>query len=164
MYCLSAVGILGYGIYKIEILGSDYEQSHQTIAEQEMKEKAYYDVVQIVETTADSREALGQFFLTEKDTIRFIATIENYAKNQGVSLETTQLAVDPKTEKTEKTEKAEAVLRIGFTYEGTEQAVEKMSVLFETLPYHKRIPEFTIQKSIEGEWTGTILLLVTITP
>lgn len=164
LYGGTLLSVLVFGVYKIEVLGSEYEINQKIIAEQALKEKAYFDLVQIVDATKADREKIATFFITEKDTIRFITTIEQYARQQRVMLETTQLAVEPKKEKTEKSEASDAMLKIGFTFTGTEEAVKNMAAIFETLPYHKTISEFVLQQSEQGGWTGSILLAVTITP
>lgn len=162
LYFICFVGLLGCGMYTIARLGAEYESSRMVIDEQQAKEKAYNDVVQIVATTEDDRDTLAGFFITEKDTINFITNIENYARRQNLLLETTQLAVEPRKEKTEKTEASEPMLKIGFIFKGSEMSVKNMVLFFETLPLHKTIPELNIIKVSDTEWEGRIALQVTI--
>ena len=162
VYCLIFGGALVYGIYKITSLGTEYENSRRILDEQQAKEKAYHDLVQIVTTTKDDRATLASFFITEKDTITFITSIEDYARGQNVQLETTQLAVEPRKEKTEKTLPAEPMLKIGFTFKGSETAVKNMVYFFEILPLHKTVPDLTVLELDDATWEGRIALEVTI--
>ena len=76
----------------------------------------------------------------------------------GITLETSQLSIKPKTKKTE------PQLYVGFNFSGSETAVRQLVLLFENIPYHKSIPELVLTRNADdGTWKGSILLYITIT-
>ena len=158
-YCVVFIILLVYSVYQIKVQGNAFNLNRALIAEQSNKELAYHNLIQVIESTKDERATLQQFFITEKETISFISDIEKSASIMGITLETSQLSVKPKTEK------APAQLYAGFNFLGQESAVKQLVLLFESLPYHKSIPELVLTNNPEIDtWKGSILLYITITP
>ena len=149
---------LMYGFLKIRDQGNIFNTNERVIAEQNNKEQEYHNLIQITESTKNDRDTLAGFFITEKDTISFISNIENLANDMGITLETSQLSIKPKTKKTE------PQLYVGFNFSGSETAVRQLVLLFENIPYHKSIPELVLTRNADdGTWKGSILLYITIT-
>ena len=149
---------LMYGFLKIRDQGNIFNINERLMAEQNNKEQEYHNLFQITESTKNDRDTLSTFFITEKDTISFISDIENLADDMGITLETSQLSIKPKTKK------SESQLYVGFNFSGPETAVRQMVLLFENIPYHKLIPELVLTRNAaDGTWKGSILLYITIT-
>jgi len=157
LYSLFWSGVLVYVFFTITAQGETARTLATTIAEQATKEAAAETTSQIIESTATERDTLSNFFVSEADTISFLAMIESTARDVSVSLETTELAV------IEKTETKPAALRTSFRFEGSEAAVGQFLRALETLPYHSNIPELSINLNKTG-WEGSLSLLTTITP
>ncbi|OGG89174.1 hypothetical protein A2592_00540 [Candidatus Kaiserbacteria bacterium RIFOXYD1_FULL_42_15] len=159
LYSFILVAFLAYGIYQVKVQGDVFDANRLLIAEQNSKELAYHNLIQTTESTKEDRATIEQFFITEKDTISFITDIEQLASKMGITLETSQLSVNPKTDK------SAAQLYAGFKFTGQEKAIKQLVLLFENIPYHKTIPELVLTHNPEdGTWKGSILLYITITP
>lgn len=159
LYSFILVAFLAYGIYQVKVQGDVLDANRLLIAEQNSKELTYRNLIQVTESTQEDRAALEQFFITEKDTISFISNIEQLASEMGIALETSQLSVNPKTDK------SAAQLYAGFKFSGQENAVKQLVLLFENIPYHKTIPELVLTHNPEDDTLkGSILLYITITP
>jgi hypothetical protein len=156
-YFLGLVGILIWAFTTVSAQGYKMETLATLSAEQTAKEAAVQTTAQITEATTAEREQIANYFVTEADAISFLAMIEKTALGMGVKLETTELAVEPKTES------AAAELKTSFRYSGKEADVLRFLQALETLPYHSRIP--TLNIGIEDSmWQGSVELRVTITP
>jgi hypothetical protein len=155
---VSMTAILIYAYSAVSAKGTEVTTLKQTLAEQRVKQDAARSVAIVMESTTDARAELADYFVTEKDTISFIAEIEDTARRMGVKLETTNLAIIPKKD-------AEAAkLKTSFSIEGSQLAVESFVRALESLPYHSVVPRVQFNANEGGLWAATVDVLVTITP
>jgi len=163
IYSLVFAGLLVNGVYLISAEGAKLETTKTQISEHAAKEIAYTRMVDLLESTKEDRATLQQFFITENDTISFLATIEDAAKKNSIELKTNELAVIPGTTKDSIT--TPPALAISFSFAGSEVSVKKFLRLLESIPYHTEIPKVTLAGSGSGEeWTGSAQLRLTIKP
>lgn len=134
---------------------------YDLLRERDAIEQKLQDVQNITEMSADERALLKEYFITERDIITFINSLEQQADAAQLEFETTQLAVDPKTDEDP------GILKIGFTFSGTKPRVVGFMQLLESLPYHKTIPSAAVTQSETapaGNWEGQVILHVTLQP
>lgn len=156
-------GLFSYNIYEIYGQGEKLSKSQILISENLAKDASYNRVVSLIESTKNERRELNNFFLTEKDTVSFISTMENDAKTIGVKMETSNLAVVPAVIKDTKIiEPAKLTLSISFS--GSEAVVSKYVSLLENIPYQKSIPELSLSKMDDYSWQGKSTLNITMAP
>ncbi len=156
-------GMLSCALYLVHQQGSSLDETRHALAEHSAKEVAYNSVVSITENSQTKREELAGYFITERDTVGFIADIESAAAMIGVEFITTELSV---------TEPQSidgvivpATLVVGSKFTGTKTAVNKFLILLENLPYHANIPSVTLSnQSEDGAYTGQAEIILTIKP
>ena len=163
LYSLIFAGLLINGVYLISDQGRKLEITKTQISEHTAKEAAYSKMMSLLESSKENRTTLKKFFITENDTISFLATIEAAAKKNQVDLKTNELAVLPR-EPQNGVENLQA-LAISFSFSGTESAVKKFLVLLEHIPYHTAIPKVTLSGTpTDDVWTGSVQLRLTLLP
>lgn len=160
-YTVLFAGLLINGVYLISAEGSKLESTKVLISEQSAKEAAYTKVTKLVESTEDSRAKIKNLFITENETISFLASIEKAADSIGVILTTNELVVIPSVTKDEVTNPALLSLRLSFS--GAERDVKKFLLLLEKIPYHSAIPKVTLNTATEN-WKATVDLNLTLLP
>lgn len=160
-YFVACTGVFGYGLYTLNQQGQKLESiraEHQAALK---KEQAFIAITKIIEGTAAERAELTSYFITERDTISYIALIEEMAKQVGVTVQTNTLAIIPKNEK----QKTPASLNAGFTVNGPKNAVKLFMQKIEQTPFHQTITDMTIMTDVaKGESSGTVLVQVTLAP
>lgn len=157
LYCLSLVGVLVMAILFTRAEQVEYRMLRTTLAEHTAKEASFNEVARIVEETKEERELLASHFLTESDTIAFMAEVEGMAAILGIKLVTSELALVPKTET------APAQLKVGFSFSGSASSVQTFVETLENLPYHSNVPTLSLQRADSGAGqTGSMSLLVTL--
>ena len=162
--CLGVVLVFVYGLYKIQVQGNRLSQSRQVISDHIAKEASYNKVVNLIDETKAQRQLLSSFFITEKDTVRFISDMENASNIIGVKMETKNLAVTPAVLKDGQVVEP-AYLVFGMSFEGGETAIKKYVTLIENIPYQKKITQLTLSKQGPNNgWSGTVNLNILITP
>jgi hypothetical protein len=162
-YFLALLGMFVYALYLVNMQGATFAAARVEIAERAAKEAAYASVISTTEQSQADRAELESYFITERETVRFIAAIETAATQIGVTFETTELSVtDAKTTDTETTP---ATLTVGTKFTGSERAVTQFLTLLETLPYHATIPSLSMTNQTEnGNWVGQAQVILTLKP
>jgi hypothetical protein len=157
LYCLTLVAVLVVAILFTRAEQDEYRTLRTTLAEHTAKEAAFNEVARIVDSTKDDRTLLASHFLTESDTIAFMAEVESMAAILGIKLVTNELAIVPKTDTTQ------AQLKVGFAFSGSAQSVETFIETLEALPYHSQVPALSLQRAKNGAGQqGSMTLLVTL--
>jgi hypothetical protein len=152
-YFVLFAGIFSYALYLVRAQGAALDETRTTLAERSAKEVTYNSVVRVTENSKANREEIAGYFITERDTVGFIADIERAATQIGVVFTTTELSVtEPQS--------ADGViipatLVVGSKFTGTKAAVNKFLTLLENLPYHASIPSVTLSnQSEDGVYAG----------
>ena len=162
-YSLIFAGLLVNGVYLISAEGAKLETTKIQISEHTAKETAYTKMMSLLDSSKENRATLEQFFITENDTITFLATTEAAAEKIGVELKTNELAVIPSVVKDGVD--TPSALAISFSFAGSETAVKNFLVLLEHIPYHTAMPKVTLLSTASLEsWTGTAQLRLTLRP
>lgn len=163
VYCFIFAGLLVYGVYILSAEGAKLEMTKTQISEHTAKEAAYAKMISLLESTKENRAALQQFFITENDTITFLANIEAAAKEIGVELKTNELAVVPTA--TNSGVVTPPILVVSFSFVGSESSVKKFLTVLEHIPFHATMPKVTLTSGASLEtWTGVVQLRLTIQP
>lgn len=147
--------VLIYAFVTVQSQRAETMNLRTTLAEQNTKQAAARTVESTISSTETVRTELSSFFLPEKDTISFIAEIEDLAGAVGVSIETTALDI---------VRPADAVpeLKTGFVVKGSRAAVMNFLRAIETLPYHSRVPVMNMADQGDATWQGTVEVYVTM--
>lgn len=157
MYCLISVVVLLMVLYTTEQNKNKFTDVKTKYAEAESARQLSSVIEQTLNISKSDRETLETYFISERDTIHFIARVEEIAKLLNVVVETTQLSVDPVTEK-----EPISKLKIGFMVRGGYTGVSSMLSALETIPYHHTVQEVSLKETSEGEWEGAIVMYVTL--
>jgi hypothetical protein len=157
------VGGLVVMVYIITIQGAALEAAKETIAVRSAKNVAYEHVVKLLDSSAKDRVTLDTYFISEKDTIGFMSELETAANTIGVTLNTTELSITPATSKDGVN--TPGVLSIGVHFRGGETAVKRFIQLLENVPYHKKLPSFSVTSDTAADvWDVTTSLRITMKP
>lgn len=146
-------------VYSILVQGERLQNQMALLADVTAQQQRAGEVDRILEASGADREELATLFLTEADTIDFLATIEEAARNRGIELTTESLKVEePKDEP--------AVLVINFTFSGQPAEVREFITLLESVPYGSYLTDLQVQMQresgmAEAKLVLTILLLPT---
>lgn len=146
-------------VYSIIAQGERLENQMVLLADVTAQQQRIGEVDRILEASATDRAELETLFLTEADTIDFLATIEEAARMRGIELTTESLKVEePKDEP--------AVLVINFTFSGQPAEVREFITLLESVPYGSYLTDLQVQVqresgTAEAKLALTILLLPT---
>jgi hypothetical protein len=159
LYFLGLGGLLAYGFYIIHSQGAALEMARISVAEQSAKETAYTNVIRQTEATKSDRAELASFFITEKDTVSFIAELEQAAVAVGVSFETKGLSVIPATGG------KPAELSIDCIFKGSESTVKKFITVLESIPYRMTMNHVVVTKKVDTQDAeGQALFKITLKP
>jgi hypothetical protein len=147
--------VLLYALITVQSQKAEAVSLRTTLAEQTTKQAAARTVETTIANTEVVRNELASFFLSEKETITFIADIEALASVLGVGVETTALDIT-------RPAGGNAVLKTGFAVTGSRIAVINFMQALETLPYHSTLPTLRVSNQGDGEWQGQVEVLVTL--
>ncbi len=163
IYFLTFSVIFAYGLYLVRAQGSALDTVRTNIAQDAAKEAAYNSIVQIAETSESNRVELEKYFITEKDTISFIANLESVAAGIGVTFDPTELSTPDPVSVAGAT--SFSTLVMGYKFTGNEASVKKFLTILENIPYHAEIPSISLSnQSQNGEWVGVGQLILTLKP
>ena len=110
-----------------------------------------------IDATAADRAKLTSYFLSEKETITFIADVEALAATLGVTVETTGLDIVRPADNP-------AGLKISFAVSGTRTEVLQFMEAMENIPYHSTISTMRIGRETGQVWSGSLDMLITLRP
>ena len=154
---LISIGVLAFFLYEIQKQGVRLEEQIAILTESNTKESAHLRLNRLVQETESERtELAASFFKDEGDSIMFLGEIETLASALGISLKTQEL------DKVIDTEKRESI-RMTFSYEGTKDTVFTFSKLMEVTPYHSEVESLSLLKLTNGNWQGTLTIVISIT-
>ena len=154
---LISIGVLAFFLYEIQKQGVRLEEQIAILTESNTKESAHLRLNRLVQETESERtELAASFFKDEGDSIMFLGEIETLASALGISLKTQEL------DKVVDTEKRESI-RMTFSYEGTKDTVFTFSKLMEVTPYHSEVESLSLLKLTNGNWQGTLTIVISIT-
>ena len=154
---LISIGVLAFFLYEIQKQGVRLEEQIAILTESNTKESAHLRLNRLVQETESERTELAtSFFKDEGDSIMFLGEIETLASALGISLKTQEL------DKVIDTEKRESI-RMTFSYEGTKDTVFTFSKLMEVTPYHSEVESLSLLKLTNGNWQGTLTIVISIT-
>ncbi len=154
-YFLVFALVLFYALITVQSQKAEAVTLRTTLAEQTTKQAAARTVMATIDSTEAVRTELSGFFLSEKDTITFIADIEALATTLGVAIETTALDIERPAE-------GNPILKTGFAVSGSRSGVLNFMRALETLPYHSTLPSLRVSNQGDGEWQGQVAVLVTL--
>ncbi len=159
LYFVSLGSLLGYGFYVIHNQGTALGMAQVSVAEQAAKEMSYTNVIKQTESTQSDRTELATFFITEKDTVSFIAELEQAAAAVGVSFETKGLSVVAAAGG------KPAELVIDCVFKGSESMVRKFILILEGIPYRTTMSRLLVTKKVEtDDAEGQALFKITLKP
>ncbi len=152
-----SIGALLFFSYEIQKQGVRLEEQISILTESNTKESAHLRLNRLVQETEPERTLLAaSFFKDEGDSILFLGEIETLARALGIPLKTEEL------EKVEDDEKRESI-RMTFSYEGTKDTVFTFSKLMEVTPYHSQVESLSLRKLSNGNWQGSLTIMISIT-
>lgn len=132
--------------------------TEQTIerVQAEYYHKSLSALMETLEKTKGDRENLISRVLKEEDVINFLALVESLGKEQGVSLSTNSLTVEP-------IDAVFETLIVNVSVEGQYAGVLHVLKILEHLPYQVSVTKFQITRSsAEGSvWKSTYDVRVT---
>lgn len=127
--------VSGIGLWfvssEVTRIGRELTAAVQRIADQRAQEQQLSELITLIDATKVDRNELGQYLLSEADTITFLADIERIGVQQGVVLTTNSLAVTDK--------QGASILNVAFTMVGQEELVLRMLDILENLPYESSL-------------------------
>lgn len=147
--------VLLYALITVQAQKAEVESLRTTLAEQTTKQAAARTVETTIANTVAVRDELAGFFLSEKETITFIAEIEALANVLGVQVETTALDISRPSD-------SNAILKTGFRVSGSRTGVLNFMRALEAIPYHSTLPTLRFSNQGDGEWQSQVELLVTL--
>jgi len=156
LYFAAGLVVLVSTIFVTEKNKQKFAEVRSKNAEAQVAKQLASSIEQTLRLSEADRIALDSFFISERDTIDLITEVEDLAQIFGVKVETTQLSVTP----TKDSEPSQ--LQIGFAVTGLYNNVANILSALETLPYHRTIPDVSIKKTASGQWTGSIVLHITL--
>lgn len=148
-------------LYVAQSRGSDLQSGFEIIKNQQTIQKKQTVIKNVIDLSAAERLVLKEYFLSEREIISFISRVEAQAAAMNLTVETTQLAVEPM-----EGDKS-SILKIGFSFIGTEPAAVRFMEYLELLPYYKEIPKAVLSTnnhSQSGGWEGNVILHLTLMP
>lgn len=157
LYGVCLFAVLLYAYITVSSQKGEVYNLKSTVAAQLDKQSAARTVASTIVATESVRQDLASHFLSEKDTISFIANIETLANSLSVKIETTALDIIRPTD-------GSPELKTGFTVTGNRTAVLGFMSALETLPYHSRMPVMKLDAKDGSAWQGNVELFVTMTP
>ncbi len=170
---LATAGLCGMW-YMVARVDARYREELHTHATQRAVEERVKSVNKFLAETAQDRDALTQYMLTEDSVAVFLSRIEGLAKSLGMKAETKSLAVKPIIDISIPKDKKSPAGKESETFEyltlevrtaGSFPAVMKMLSLLELLPYQTQVRSVAIEHVGEIEttdmWQGTYQLYVT---
>jgi len=162
LFLIIVITIFVISFLIIQSRGKELELEFDLIRNQQYIKEQQRITANILTLSVDDRALLAGYFLSEREIINFISRIESQAARTNVVVETTQLAVEPAKKGGEK------ILKIGFSFSGTEPAVIRFMEYIEALPYHLFIPKAVIGESHQtindARFEGDVILYITLTP
>lgn len=154
---LLVLGGMAYFVYKKNAV---YEEQMHARAVRTATEREVQSLGRILDETAQDREALTGYVLTEDSVVDFLSHISELARSQGVTAETRSLAVAPI-----EGNKTFEYLTLEVTVLGSFESVTRMLSLLESLPYQVSVRTVTVDRTAkEGGpslWRGAYRLYVT---
>lgn len=159
---LATTVVLGTAFFVVQARGNALIEEYDLLREQASTQNRLTTTFNILEISTAERQSLDQYFLAERGIIDFISQLENQARRDQITFETTQLAVEPAVDG------GQAILKIGFSFSSTLPRTIRFMSLLESLPYHKHIVSAEITQATTvtgaGEWQGNSILHVTLIP
>lgn len=130
--------------------GNSLKAQLLSVRDKESIEVAYNDLLSEQEDLASEKELLNQMVLAgEPDTIKLLSTFDNWARNNGIVINTSDLKLEPVGDGYSK-------LFITLTLRGNEGAVLRMVRLLELLPYRSKITRLNFtRQSGQGDTATT---------
>lgn len=156
IYVLIAAGILSLVLYRISSSGQALTQRVDTIADRNARTRVYKDLSSVVNNSAQERQELSSYILTEDQTSSFLTNIESIGSAQGVHITTNSLHV------VQQDKAFVNQLVVQFSVNGKEAAVKKMLTIFETLPYHSEVSSFSFTRTDTGMVNSTVELTISL--
>ena len=139
VYMLVSVAAFSLVTFEVDRVGGKLEERVTVVANRYAEEKKFSELNQLIEDTANDRDELGLYILSEKDTISFLAEVEKIGVEQGVVLETNSL------NKIENKDKVDE-LEVSFSVAGDESLVMRMLDILESLPYESRLTSMVLNR------------------
>lgn len=157
LFFVGCVTSLVVFVYAIEDKKNELLEKSQEEAKQEFHRKSLTTLTEALNTSKDEREFLLARILKEEDVIEFLTLVETIGKEQGVSLTTNSLTVQPINNSFE-------TLVVNVSVEGVYPAIMHTLKLFEHLPYQVTLTTVRLEKineGTEGVWRSLYEIRVT---
>lgn len=157
LFFLGSAILLFAFAYEIENKKSELYVKSQEEAKQELHKKSLTTLTEALDISKEEREFLLSRILKEEDVIEFLTLVETVGKEQGVSLTTNSLTVQPINSSFE-------TLVVNISVEGAYPAIVHTLKLFERLPYQVTISTVRLEKMGDGNgslWRSAYEIRVT---
>lgn len=150
------VSVAVYGIFFLMV--SKHKTDHIALSTERAEARAHKESLQklmrVLDETSTERESLKGRFIEEDGVIDLLGLVETLGREQGVSLTTDSLTVQPGNSYFE-------TLVIKISVEGQYAQVLGMLSLLEALPYQTVIYRTQVQRVETGDWRGVYEIGVT---
>ena len=156
LYFVGSVGVAVYVVNRTVVAGNKLEQRMELVGKSQLRQERYDDLLHILDRSADERERLGKYLLTDGTTVRFLTETEALAQKMGLSLVTDSLTVKGMPNPDFKT------IEVNLRAKGSKDLVEQFLELIETLPYYSSLNSliFTSAGAGSDSWEARITLVV----
>lgn len=153
--CL-VVSLLVYGffLHAVSKQKAEHLAHAEARAEAGAHKKSLQDLMRVLDETSVERESLKERFVKEEGVIDMLALIESLGEEQGVTLTTNSLNVQPLNDYFE-------TLAISIAVEGEYARVLNVLSLLETLPYQVAIYNTQVSRIETGVWRGVFDVRIT---
>lgn len=152
---VSGLALIGL-VYLIESDAETLRAQARELAFKKAQAEEQFETSRLLEQTADERNSLREYILTEGTVIDFISTLESIAAEQGLSFSTQ--AITPEVTKDALFDN----LTMGFAFSGPKENVSYLVKVLESVPFRSQIDAVTLREEDDGVWTATVKLFVII--
>lgn len=155
----SSLLLTGFAVFMLLFLikqqGATLEKQLVATATVTAQEQLHRDLARVAEMSEADRAALQTYFLSESETIDFLALVEDVAKKQNTAITTDALqVVEP--------ENQPRALEITLSLEGTKRNLLETIQIIETLPYASYVQNLNVSKVTESNQSKAALTLYVI--
>ena len=154
-FALAAIAALVVLLLIIQTRGETLESYVTAIGDQLAQEKKYTELQSLVDDTSAERNELGQYILTEDETISFLTTIEDVGRRQGVTFTTNSLNAEGSPDDSFQKLVAQ------FTITGGTSQINQIIQILETMPYHSELTNLDWRLNQDGD-VGTLIVAVAV--
>ncbi len=147
-FFLFSIAVVAAAIWYRESSGAELIHQLSSLQNQTAMEAAETSLLNLEKNIQDDQEYLDSLVLKdETETVELLSMIDGWAANNGVVVNTTNLHIEAEEKGNYDN------LFIDLTFTGGEDAVQKMVMLMERLPYHSEIDQLNFKRLVTGNQT-----------